>query len=151
MSNPSPRVFPTMLRALRLHHGLTQRQLAERLDLPQSAISHHENLDRSAREDVLTRYAAAFGYPDLLAMLAHGIRLLRAPSVEEGPPDADLMNELLERQGWQRQELAEQLKVTPSFVTHVLSGKKNLSPKKRARLKALHARMSKSEPTAVSS
>ena len=137
MTTPS-RIFPAMLRALRAHHGLTQRQLAERLDLPQSAIAHHEKAGQGP-EDVLTRYAAALGYKDLPAMLTHGLKLLRAKPGPPQPPDADLMQDVLTRTGWKRAELAKRLDVSKSLVTYVLAGKRKLSPEVRTRLEALHA------------
>lgn len=137
MSTPA-RIFPAMLRALRAHHNLTQRQLAERLDLPQSTIAHHEKAGQGP-EDVLTRYAAALGYKSLLAMLTHGIKLLRARPRTPQPPDADLMRDLLARTGWKRAELAERLDVSKSLVTHVLAGRRTLADDVRVRLDALSA------------
>jgi transcriptional regulator with XRE-family HTH domain len=132
------RIFPAMLKALRLHHGLTQRQLAERLDLPQSGVAHHESVGQGP-EDVLTRYAAALKYKDLPAMLTHGLKILRAKPAAPQPPDADLMRDVLTRTGWQRKDLATHLGVSKSLVTLVLGGKRKLSADVHARLEALHA------------
>lgn len=141
MTTPSPRIIPAMLRALRHHHGLTQRQLAEKLEQPQSRVAEREHPDHSAGEDVLTRYATSLGYPDLLAMLEHGIALLRPP--QEPAPDPprsapDVMTDLLTRHGWSRRKLARQLGVSPSLVVFVLQGKRRLSREVRERLDALH-------------
>jgi transcriptional regulator with XRE-family HTH domain len=127
-----------MLKALRLHHGLTQRQLAERVDIPQSGVAHNESAGQGP-EDVLTRYAAALGYKDLPAMLTHGLKLLRAKPDAPQPPDADVMRDLLTRTGWQRKGLAVRLGVSKSLVTLVLGGKRKLSTDVRTRLEALHA------------
>lgn len=135
MTTPA-RIFPAMLRALRLHHGLTQRQLAERLGIPQSGVAHHESAGQGP-EDVLTRYAKALGYKSLLAMLSHGIKLLRARPSPPQITDADLMREVLAQTGWKRAELASRLAVSKSLVTYVLAGKRNLSAEVRARLEAL--------------
>lgn len=142
VSTPFPRIFPAMLRALRIHHKLTQRQLAARLGVPQSSVAHHETFGRGT-EDVLTRYAEVLGYPDLLAMLAHGIELLRAPPEVSTdaiiPTDADLLREILTRTGWRKYEVARRLSISPGYVTLILSGKRGLSADVRDRLERLVA------------
>jgi hypothetical protein len=145
VSNPIvPQVFPAMLRALRLHHGLSQRQLAARAVIPQSRIAENERPTHVVREDVLAKLSTALGYADLLAMLAHGIELLRNPTPEPPvvppkTPDKALMQELLARTGWRWQDLAAHLALSPGHVAKVLGGERKLGPDARARLEALHA------------
>lgn len=52
--------FSTVLRELRKRDGLSQRQLAERLDVTPSVISYYELSERVPSPDVLMKIAEAF-------------------------------------------------------------------------------------------
>lgn len=70
-------VFSEMVRALRLARGLTQQQLADRLGKTKGTVAGCETGRNSMQERVLVEYARALGYPDLIAFLEDGIRVMR--------------------------------------------------------------------------
>ena len=52
--------FGTNLKRLREHHGLTQRQLAEKIGVSKSVISFYECKERTPSPDVLIRLSDVF-------------------------------------------------------------------------------------------
>ena len=51
----------SILRIKREEKGLTQSQMAEKLDVSESAISHYENGRRTPNITVLQKYSDCFG------------------------------------------------------------------------------------------
>lgn len=74
---PEELFFGKMLRRMRQHRQLTQAAAARLLGVSQPTVNEHETRAQAMSEATLIKYAKAYQYPSLQALLEDGLTLMR--------------------------------------------------------------------------